>query len=102
MINDSPGTGSAPEFTLRSILVGSVVALITGLAYPYIVLKLGFGPNISVVAAFFGFIALVLILRARGTNARENNIVQTMTALTHAPGIGGPSQAGWREQGSAP
>ena len=78
MINDSPGAGSAPEFTLRSIVVGSIVALITGLAYPYIVLKLGFGPNISVVAAFFGFIALVLILRARGTNARENNIVQTM------------------------
>ena len=78
MINDSPGISPAPEFTLRSILVGSVVALITGLAYPYIVLKLGFGPNISVVAAFFGFIALVLILRARGTNARENNIVQTM------------------------
>jgi putative OPT family oligopeptide transporter len=69
---------TGPEFTLRSVLVGAVVAVITGLAYPYIVLKLGFGPNISVVAAFFGFIALVLILRAPGTNARENNIVQTM------------------------
>ncbi len=78
MTNDSPNTSQAPEFTLRSILVGAVVAMITGLAYPYIVLKLGFGPNISVVAAFFGFIALVLILRARTTNARENNIVQTM------------------------
>jgi uncharacterized oligopeptide transporter (OPT) family protein len=78
MINDSPDVSPAMEFTLRSVVVGSIVALITGLAYPYIVLKLGFGPNISVVAAFFGFIALVLILRARGTNARENNIVQTM------------------------
>ena len=77
MINQSPDV-SAPEFTLRSILVGSVVAVITGLAYPYIVLKLGFGPNISVVAAFLGFISLVLILRLRTTNARENNIVQTM------------------------
>lgn len=78
MTNDSPGLTEAREFTLRSIVVGSIVAIITGSAYPYIVLKLGFGPNISVVAAFFGFIALVLILRARGTNARENNIVQTM------------------------
>lgn len=77
-MDHSPDVKSAPEFTFRSIAVGSVVAVITGLAYPYIVLKLGFGPNISVVAAFFGFIALVLILRARGTNARENNIVQTM------------------------
>jgi uncharacterized oligopeptide transporter (OPT) family protein len=69
---------NVPEFTLRSILVGLVVALIIGSAYPYCVLKLGFGPNLSVVSAFFGFIALVLILRAAGTNARENNIVQTM------------------------
>jgi uncharacterized oligopeptide transporter (OPT) family protein len=69
---------NAPELTLRSVIVGVVVALIIGSAYPYCVLKLGFGPNLSVVSAFFGFIALVLILRAAGTNARENNIVQTM------------------------
>lgn len=69
---------SGPELTTRSIVVGLVVALIIGSAYPYCVLKLGFGPNLSVVSAFFGFIALVIILRASGTNARENNIVQTM------------------------
>jgi uncharacterized oligopeptide transporter (OPT) family protein len=67
-----------PELTARSIMVGLVVALLIGSAYPYCVLKLGFGPNLSVVSAFFGFIALVMILRAAGTNARENNIVQTM------------------------
>jgi putative OPT family oligopeptide transporter len=66
------------ELTLRAICVGLVVAMIVGSAYPYMVLKLGFGPNISVVSAFFGFIALVLILRASGTSALENNIVQTM------------------------
>ncbi|MCA1838293.1 MAG: OPT/YSL family transporter, partial [Actinobacteria bacterium] len=71
-------TKAGPEFTFRSILVGLVVALIIGSAYPYCVLKLGFGPNLSIVSAFLGFIALVLILRAVGTNARENNIVQTM------------------------
>lgn len=59
-------------------MVGLVVALIIASAYPYCVLKLRFGPNLSVVSAFFGFIALVLILRAAGTNARKNNIVQTM------------------------
>jgi putative OPT family oligopeptide transporter len=68
----------SPELTARSIIVGLIVALVIGSAYPYCVLKLGFGPNLSVVSAFFGFIALVLILRAAGTNARENNIVQTM------------------------
>jgi uncharacterized oligopeptide transporter (OPT) family protein len=69
---------TGPELSVRSIIVGLFVAIIIGSAYPYCVLKLGFGPNLSVVSAFFGFIALVLILRASGTNARENNIVQTM------------------------
>ena len=69
---------TGPELTVRSIIVGLFVAIVIGSAYPYCVLKLGFGPNLSVVSAFFGFIALVLILRAAGTNARENNIVQTM------------------------
>ena len=74
-----PATGQpGPELTVRSIAVGLVVAAVIGSAYPYCVLKLGFGPNLSVVSAFLGFIALVLILRAAGTNARENNIVQTM------------------------
>ncbi len=76
MITTSATT--APELTTRSLIVGLVVAAVIGSAYPYCVLKLGFGPNLSVVSAFFGFIALVLILRASGTNARENNIVQTM------------------------
>src|SRR5258707_9365062 len=74
----SPGTSTGTELTARSIIVGLFVAMIIGSAYPYCVLKLGFGPNLSVVSAFFGFIALVLILRAAGTNPRENNIVQTM------------------------
>jgi uncharacterized oligopeptide transporter (OPT) family protein len=69
---------TGPELSVRSILVGLVVALIIGSAYPYCVLKLGFGPNLSIVSAFLGFIALVIIIRAAGTNARENNIVQTM------------------------
>src|SRR5256885_660158 len=71
-------TSTGTELTARSIIVGLIVAVVIGSAYPYCVLKLGFGPNLSVVSAFFGFIALVLILRASGTNARENNIVQTM------------------------
>src|SRR5882724_6176619 len=72
---------TAPELTARSIIIGLIVALIIGSAYPYCVLKLGFGPNLSVVSAFLGFMALVPLvfaLRLTDTNARENNIVQTM------------------------
>jgi putative OPT family oligopeptide transporter len=63
------------EFTPRSIAVGLVVALIMGASYPYMVLKFGFGPNVSVVSAFFGFVALGLF--SKSYNRWENNIVQT-------------------------
>jgi uncharacterized oligopeptide transporter (OPT) family protein len=63
------------EFTPRSVAVGLLVALIIGASYPYVVLKFGFGPNISVVSAFFGFVALGLF--SKSYNRWENNIVQT-------------------------
>ena len=63
------------EFTPRSVIVGLLVALVIGASYPYVVLKFGFGPNISVVSAFFGFLALGLF--SQSYNRWENNIVQT-------------------------
>jgi uncharacterized oligopeptide transporter (OPT) family protein len=57
-----------------------------GASYPYVVLKLGFGPNVSVVAALLGYVALGLVavplagalgLRPTPYNRWENNIVQT-------------------------
>jgi uncharacterized oligopeptide transporter (OPT) family protein len=67
-----PGT---KEFTLRAVVAGVIVAAIMGASYPYVVLKLGFGPNVSVVAAFFGYLALGIVFR--NFNRWENNIVQT-------------------------
>ena len=63
------------ELTPRSVLCGLVVAAIMGASYPYMVLKLGFGPNVSVVAAFFGYLALGIAFR--NYNRWENNMVQT-------------------------
>jgi uncharacterized oligopeptide transporter (OPT) family protein len=63
------------EFSPRSIAVGLIVALIMGASYPYVVLKFGFGPNISVVSAFFGFLALGLF--SKSFNRWEYNVVQT-------------------------
>jgi uncharacterized oligopeptide transporter (OPT) family protein len=63
------------EFTLRAIICGLLVAVVMGASYPYVVLKLGFGPNVSVVAAFFGYLALGIVFR--NFNRWENNIVQT-------------------------
>jgi uncharacterized oligopeptide transporter (OPT) family protein len=63
------------ELSFRAVVCGLVVAAIMGASYPYIVLKLGFGPNVSVVAAFFGYLALGLVFK--NYNRWENNIVQT-------------------------
>jgi uncharacterized oligopeptide transporter (OPT) family protein len=67
-----PGTR---EFTPRAVIAAIAVAAVMGASYPYIVLKLGFGPNVSVVAAFFGYLSLGLIFR--DFNRWENNIIQT-------------------------
>lgn len=66
---------TAREFTPRAVIVALLVAAVIGGSYPYVVLKLGFGPNISVVSAFFGFLALGLV--SRTFNRWENNIVQS-------------------------
>ncbi len=61
---------------MAAIFASVIVAAIMGLSYPYMVMKLGFGPNVSVVSAFFGFVILKLI--AWKTYDRwQNNIVQT-------------------------
>ena len=70
-----PKPAGAREFTLRAVIAGVVVAAIMGASYPYVVLKLGFGPNVSVVAAFFGYLLLGIIFR--NYTRWENNIVQT-------------------------
>jgi uncharacterized oligopeptide transporter (OPT) family protein len=72
VIPKPPGTR---EFTIRAVIAGIVVAAIMGASYPYVVLKLGFGPNVSVVAAFFGYLFLGILFRT--FNRWENNIVQT-------------------------
>ena len=70
-----PKPAGAREFTLRAVITGVIVAAIMGASYPYVVLKLGFGPNVSVVAAFFGYLFLGILFK--NFTRWENNIVQT-------------------------
>lgn len=74
-IHSGTKPADAREFTLRAVIVAMLVAAVIGGSYPYVVMKLGFGPNISVVSAFFGYLALGLVFR--NFNRWENNIVQT-------------------------
>jgi uncharacterized oligopeptide transporter (OPT) family protein len=63
------------ELTPRAIVVALIVAVLIGASYPYVVLKLGFGPNIAVVSAFFGWMMLAAISRG-GSLKRESNLAQ--------------------------
>ncbi|MCK6447385.1 MAG: OPT/YSL family transporter [Planctomycetes bacterium] len=64
------------ELSLRAVLVAFGVAVIIGASYPYVVLKLGFGPNIAVVSAFFGWLALSVVARGASVK-REANLAQS-------------------------
>ncbi|HTL32750.1 MAG TPA: OPT family oligopeptide transporter [Kofleriaceae bacterium] len=67
------------DLDVRTIAVGVVVAAIMGASYPYMVLKLGFGPNVSVVAAFFGFLflrAIDLVIGSKHYNRWQNNLAE--------------------------
>lgn len=83
---DRPKPKDLREFSPRAIACGLFVAVLMGASYPYVVLKLGFGPNVSVVAAILGYVVLGLLftgiasilgLGYRPYNRWENNIVQT-------------------------
>ena len=76
-MTDIPSTAPPRgELTPVALLAAVLVAGIMGASYPYMVLKLGFGPNVSVVAAFFGFLILNVIAR-KSYDRYQNNIVQT-------------------------
>jgi uncharacterized oligopeptide transporter (OPT) family protein len=67
------------ELTARAVAIAMLVAALMGAAEPAVVLRIGYGPNLSVVSAFLGFIVISLIgklTRRRGTR-HENNLVQT-------------------------
>lgn len=76
--HEAPGAPprSEREFTARAVVVAMLVAVLIGSSYPYVVLKLGFGPNIAVVSAFFGW--LMLSVAGRGASLkRESNLAQS-------------------------
>ncbi|MCC6408945.1 MAG: OPT/YSL family transporter [Planctomycetes bacterium] len=64
------------ELSARAVVVALLVAIVIGASYPYVVLKLGFGPNIAVVSAFFGWLALSLVSRGASVK-REANLAQS-------------------------
>src|SRR5580658_3968102 len=67
---------AASALTPQALIAAVIVAAIMGASYPYMVLKLGFGPNVSIVSAFLGYLILSVIAR-KNYDRFQNNIVQT-------------------------
>jgi hypothetical protein len=66
------------ELTWQAAVSAVVVAAIVAASYPYVILKLGLGPNVSVVSAFLGaLLMMALAPRTHGQNRWMNNVVQT-------------------------
>src|SRR5205814_4730976 len=72
-------TEARREMPLRAVLVAGVVAALMGAAEPMVTLRIGYGPNISVVSAFLGFLVIGLIGRLSPLRAtrRDTNLIQT-------------------------
>lgn len=75
----SPSVKPHRELTVRAVCIAILVAALMGAAEPTVVLRIGYGPNMSVVSAFLGFIVISLIGLVTGRRGTrwENNLVQT-------------------------
>src|SRR5580765_475885 len=74
-----PPESTVPEFTVRAILLGSVLGVIFGASSLYLVLKVGLTVSASIPVAVIS-IALFRLLskfNVRDASILENNIVQT-------------------------
>jgi len=85
---DTPRAPAPRELTARAIVVSVLVAAIMGASFPYVVLKIGYGPNISIQAAFFGFILLAVIAAVTRVQATVFEANMAQTAGTAAGEIG--------------
>jgi OPT family oligopeptide transporter len=66
------------EITWQSVTGALLISSVVAASYPYVVLKLGMGPNVSVVSAVLGAVFLnITAFKTRGRNRHLNNVIQT-------------------------
>lgn len=71
-----PANKVVPEFTITSIILGAIIAIIFGAANAYLGLRVGLTVSASIPAAVISMGILRMILK--GESILENNIVQTI------------------------
>ena len=75
-----PAVATIPEFTLRAVLLGTVLGVIFGASSLYLVLKVGLTVSASIPVAVISLTVFKLLSRAAGVRDAtilENNIAQT-------------------------
>lgn len=83
IVRAPPHSGAAAsaerrELTWQAVLGAFPVSALVAFSYPYIVLKLGMGPDVSLLSAFLGALFLCGAARkTRGRNSLMNNVIQT-------------------------
>ncbi|WP_331679261.1 OPT family oligopeptide transporter, partial [Terrisporobacter sp.] len=71
-----PANKIVPEFTVTSVILGAIIAIIFGAANAYLGLRVGMTVSASIPAAVISMGILRMILK--GESILENNIVQTI------------------------
>ena len=71
-----PANKIVPEFTVTSVILGAIIAIIFGAANAYLCLRVGMTVSASIPAAVISMGILRMILK--GESILENNIVQTI------------------------
>lgn len=83
-----PATAHLPEFTLRALIMGTVLGMIFGASSLYLVLKVGLTVSASIPVAV---IAITLFGMARKAGGRESTILEN--SITQTAGSAGESLA---------
>jgi uncharacterized oligopeptide transporter (OPT) family protein len=79
-LRPAPLDTTAPQFTLRAVVTGMVLASLLSACNVYTGLTIGWGINMSITAALIGYgfwVAVAPLFRARRYTMLENNINQT-------------------------
>jgi len=79
VINSTPASPTASEFTLRALLMGLLLGILFGASSLYLVLKVGITVSASIPVAVIAIAVFRVIgkLGGRDSSILENNIVQT-------------------------
>src|SRR5262249_30991652 len=81
---------SLPEFTLRAVIVGTLLGVVFGASSLYLVLKVGITVSASIPVAVISLTLFRLLSKFGGRDATilENNIVQTAGSAGESLAIG--------------